>query len=115
MVKPRFAPGSGSVVPVLVITRFSSPGPDFADQARAVVEWWSSRPGCEGIELVRNLDDPQLFALVARWASVGDYRRSFNGDDAKMILTPLLSRAVDEPSAYLPVDELGDNVPRGSV
>ena len=99
---------------MLVISRFSSPGPHFVEEAQAVIGWWSARPGCLGIELVRNLDDPELYALVGRWASVGDYRRSFNGYDAKMVLTPLLSRAVDEPSAYLPADEVGDNRPRGS-
>ena len=61
---------------------------------------------------MQNLDAPDLFALVGRWASVGEYRRSFNGYDAKMILTPLLSRAVDEHSAYLPVEEMSVNVPR---
>ena len=97
---------------MLVITRFASPGPGFLAEARAVVDWWAARPGCLGIDLVQNLDDPDLFALVGRWASVGEYRRSFNGYDAKMILTPLLSRAVDEPSAYLPVEEMSVNVPR---
>lgn len=99
---------------MLVITRFFSPGPGFIDEARAVAAWWAERPGCLGIELVRNLDEPELFALVGRWSSVGQYRRSFNGYDAKMILTPLLSRAIDEPSAYLPADEVGDNRPRGT-
>ncbi len=99
---------------MLVITRFKSPGPGFLEEARAVVGWWAARPGCLGIDFVRNLDDPEIFALVGRWGSVGDYRRSFNGYEAKMVLTPLLSHALDEPSAYLPVDELGDNVPRGS-
>ena len=62
--------------------------------------------------MVQNLDDPELWAIVSRWESVGDYRRSFNGYDAKMILTPLLSRAIDEPSAFLPPEELGENIPR---
>ncbi|MBB1512965.1 antibiotic biosynthesis monooxygenase [Tessaracoccus sp. MC1627] len=99
---------------MLVVTRFSAPGPHFVAEARSVIDWWAARPGCLAMELVRNLDDPDLFALVSRWASVGEYRRSFNGYEAKMILTPLLSRAVDEPSAYLPVDEVGDNRPRGT-
>lgn len=99
---------------MLVITRFASPGAGFLAEAQAVVNWWSGRPGCLGIELVQNIDDPDLFALVGRWSSVGDYRRSFNGYEAKLVLTPLLSRAVDEPSAYLPADELGRNIPRGT-
>ncbi|MBB1510083.1 antibiotic biosynthesis monooxygenase family protein [Tessaracoccus sp. MC1756] len=98
---------------MLAISRFSSPGPSFAAEAAGAVEWWSQRPGCLSMELVQNLDEPELWALVSRWESVGAYRRSFNGFDAKMLLTPLLSRALDEPSAYLPPDELGENVPRG--
>ena len=97
---------------MLVLTRFASPGAGFLAEARAVVDWWAARPGCLGIDLVQNLDDPDLFALVGRGASVGENRRSFNGYEAKMILTPLLSRAVDEPSAYLPVEEMSVNVPR---
>lgn len=97
---------------MLAISRFANPGPAFAEEACAAVAWWSARPGCLGIDLVQNLDDPDLWAIVSRWESVGAYRRSFNGYDAKMILTPLLSRAIDEPSAYLPPDEVGDNVPR---
>lgn len=99
---------------MLAISRFADQGSAFREEAEAVVEWWSARPGCLGIELVRNLDDPGLWAIVGRWESVGAYRRSFNGYDAKMLLTPLLSRAVDEPSAYLPPEDLGENLPRNT-
>jgi len=27
---------------------------------------------------------------------------------------PVMAYALDEPSAYLPADELGDNIPRGA-
>lgn len=97
---------------MFAISRFASPGPDFLASARDAVGWWSSRPGCLGIEIVQNLDDRDLWAVVGRWESVGAYRRSFNGYEAKMVLTPLLTLAIDEPHAYLPPDELGDNVPR---
>ncbi|AQP46907.1 antibiotic biosynthesis monooxygenase [Tessaracoccus aquimaris] len=97
---------------MLAISRFRTDDPGFEDMARPVVDWWAARPGCLGIDLVRNLDDPALWAMVGRWDNVGAYRRSFNGYEAKMLLTPLLSRAIDEPSAYLPPTELGDNQPR---
>ena len=71
-------------------------------------------PGGRGPTLVRNLDEPDLWAIQTTWENVGSYRRAYNGYEAKMILTPLLSRAVDEPSAYLPIDEVGDNRPRGT-
>lgn len=97
---------------LVAISRFADVGAEFETQARTVAEFWRSRPGCVSVELVQNLDQPSLWALVSRWASVGDYRRSFNGYEAKMVLTPVLSRAVDEPSAYLDPSELGPNLPR---
>lgn len=97
---------------MLAISRFRDMGPGFAEQAQAVVEFWRTREGCVSAELVQNLDDEDLWAIVSRWSSVGAYRRSFGGYDAKMVLTPVLSRAIDEPSAYLDPSELGPNVPR---
>lgn len=97
---------------MLTISRFRDEADEFGDEAQKVVDWWSLRPGCLSLELVRSLDDPHLWAIVGRWESVGAYRRSFNGYEAKMMLTPLLSRAIDEPSAYLPPDEVGTNLPR---
>ena len=105
----------GSLLGMLTISRFRSPGEGFADEAAPVVEWWSARPGCLSLELVRNLDEPDLWAIVGRWASAGVSRRSVGGFEAKMLLTPLLSRAIDEPSAYLPPAEVGDNRPRGET
>lgn len=99
---------------MLAISRFEGMGDEFEAQARAVVDFWRTRQGCISAEVVRNLDDEGLWAIVTRWESVGDYRRSFGGYDAKMILTPVLSRAVDEPSAYLDPAELGPNLPRMS-
>lgn len=97
---------------LLAISRFSDVGEDFEPGARAVVDFWQGCAGCLSVELVRNLDEQSLWAIVSRWESVGAYRRSFGGYEAKMILTPVLSRAIDEPSAYLPPEELGENQPR---
>lgn len=99
---------------MLAISRFRDVGPGFAEQAEQAVTFWRTRDGCLSVELVQNLDDEGLWAIVGRWESVGAYRRSFNGYDAKMVLTPVLSRAIDEPSAYLDPAELGPNVPRGA-
>lgn len=98
---------------MLAISRFAAPGPAFAAEAGAAVEWWAQRPGCLGIDLVRNVDDADLWAIVSRWESIGAYRRSFNGYEAKVVLTPVLSRAIDEASAYLPPEQIGENIPRG--
>ena len=64
------------------------------------------------MDLVVNLDEPGLWALVSRWRDVGSYRRAFSGNETKLLLTPVLLRAVDEPSAYLdPGDLAGDDDP----
>jgi hypothetical protein len=38
--------------------------------------------------------------LTTRWEHVGAYRRALSAYDVKLNAVPLLSRAVDEPSAY---------------
>ncbi len=48
----------------------------------------------------RNLDDPTLWVLTTRWENVGSYRRALSHYEVKVRSVPLLSRAVDEPSAY---------------
>ena len=47
----------------------------------------------------RNLDDPDLWVLTTTWANVGSYRRALSSYDVKVAAVPLLSRAIDEPSA----------------
>ena len=42
--------------------------------------------------------------LVTRWQDVGSYRRALSSYDVKVGAVPLLSRAIDEPSAYEPLD-----------
>jgi quinol monooxygenase YgiN len=99
---------------VISISRFRVPAgdPSFSDAAAAAVARFAASAGCEGAELVRNLDEPGLWAIVSRWTDVGSYRRAFNGTEAKLVLIPLLSRAVDEPSAYDDPSAVGENEPR---
>lgn len=87
----------------------------FRAQAQAVVDHFAGSAGCRGADLVQNLDDLELWAIVTRWADVGSYRRAFNGTDAKLVLIPLLSRAIDEPSAYAEAGSVGENRPRGTL
>ena len=47
-----------------------------------------------------NVDDPTLWTIVTRWENVGSYRRALSAYDVKLNAVPLLSRAIDEPSAY---------------
>ena len=84
----------------------------FVPRAQEAVEFLV---GCEGnlsAELLRNLDEPDLWCVVSTWRNVGSYRRSFNGFTAKMVLVPLLSEAIDEPGAYDHPHDVGENLPR---
>lgn len=87
----------------------------FQGRARQVVAFFAGCEGCLGAELLRNLDDPQLWTITSRWVNTGSYRRAFNGYEAKVLLVPLLSEAIDEPSAYAEPDEVGENRPRGTL
>ena len=69
--------------------------------------------GLVSADLVRNLDEPDLWAIQTVWENVGSYRRAYNGYEAKMVLVTLMSEAIDEPSAYDRPDAVGDNIPRG--
>lgn len=101
----------------MAISRFRVPGDPsgFRAAAALVVAQFSASAGCLGAELVQNLDEPELWAVVSRWSDVGSYRRAFNGTDAKLVLIPLLSLAIDEPSAYAEPASVGENRPRGTV
>lgn len=85
------------------------------EQARALL---AARPGWLGGEIGRNVDDPGLWVLTTRWSDVGSYRRALSAYDVKVGAVPLLSRAIDEPSAYELVEpgaELNDHGARGAV
>lgn len=101
----------------MAISRFRVPGDPsgFRAMAEAVVGRFSASTGCLDAQLVQNLDEPELWAIVSRWADVGSYRRAFNGTDAKLVLVPLLSLAIDEPSAYAEPSSVGENRPRGTL
>ena len=85
----------------MVITRFRVVDPDgFAGRVDAALAVLRDRPGFLAADLERNLDEPDLWALVTRWENVGSYRRALQGYESKVVVVPLLSEALDEPSAY---------------
>ncbi len=100
---------------MFAISRFrvsASSAAGFVERARVAVEFFASCTGCLGVDLLQNLDDPELWTIASRWVDVGSYRRSFNGYEAKVVLVPLLSEAIDEPSAYAEPEDVGTNLPR---
>jgi len=88
---------------VLVVNRFRVPGPE-ADSFRVDLERarqaLAERPGHVESRIGRNVDDPTLWVLTSTWEHVGAYRRALSAYDVKLHAVPVLSRALDEPSAY---------------
>ena len=84
----------------------------FRDAAREAMEALAQCPGYRGGTLGRAYDDAGVWCLVTTWESVGAYRRALGGYDVKLRGTPLLARALAEPSAFEP---LGHAPPGGPV
>ena len=88
---------------VIVVNRFRV-APAEVEEFRAGVELahrtLAQRPGYLGGEVGRNVDDPELWVLSTRWENVGSYRRALSSYDVKLRAVAILSRAIEEPSAY---------------
>lgn len=91
---------------MLVVNRFRVDPADeagvaaFRDDLERAHALLAQRPGYVDGVVGRNLDDPGLWLLETRWRDVGSYRRALSSYEVKLGAVPLLSRAVDEPSAY---------------
>jgi quinol monooxygenase YgiN len=94
---------------VIVVNRFRVEQGDgeFQAAAHAALSALAARPGYVGGLVGRNLDDPDLWLITTTWADVGSYRRALSAYDVKVTAVPLLSRSVDEPSAYESVEPGG--------
>lgn len=88
---------------MLVVSRFRVVDADAEvfrqrlDRARAAL---AERPGHLESRIGRNVDDPTLWVLTSTWENVGAYRRALSAYDVKLHAVPVLSQALDEPSAY---------------
>jgi len=98
---------------VFAVTRLRATGQDGETLAATVAPLLAAlaaRPGFRDGELGRSADDPSLWALVTRWDGVGTYRRALSAAEVKIAGAPVWVHALDEPGAYLPVDDV--TVPR---
>lgn len=96
---------------MLVVNRFRVPEADepaFRVDVEAARAALADRPGYLSGTIGRNLDDPGLWVLTTTWEHVGAYRRALSSYDVKLHAVPLLGRALDEPSAYEPVEPGAD-------
>lgn len=88
---------------MLAISRFryddgSSPAAE--PSLKACLDGLAACRGFVAGSIGRALDDPSLWVLETTWESVGAYRRALSTYAIKMAVVPLLSQALDEPSAY---------------
>lgn len=100
---------------MIAITRFEvteDRTAEFTEQAHRAIEVLQAKVGLLSLDFGRNIDEPELWTLTTRWKNVGSYRRALGGLESKMVVVPLLSLAIDEPSAYEEPDLVGENQPR---
>jgi hypothetical protein len=101
---------------VLVVNRFRVLEDDavaFRADLEAALEVLAHQRGYADGQLGRNVDDQSVWVMVTHWKDVGSYRRALSSYDVKVGAVPLLSRAIDEPSAYESLDgELNEWRPR---
>ena len=104
MSQPSRVPASPSeTASLLVVSRFRVGDPEraafLADAGRAV-EALTAQPGCRAASIGQSTDESGLIAIRTEWTGVGAYRRALSAFDVKVNAIPLLSAAIDEPSAY---------------
>lgn len=95
---------------MLVVTRFRvEPGQagEFLAQAQQALGALAARPGWRSGRVGRATDDATLWVMTTEWDSVGTYRRALSAYEVKLAAVPLLSTALDEPTAFEVVHALG--------
>ena len=95
--------GAVSVRGVFVVIRFRVRAEEqaaFEGRLATAVEVLAKQKGFVRARAGRNADDPELLALTMEWENIGSYRRALSPYDVKLAAVPLLSEAVDEPTAY---------------
>ena len=67
---------------------------------RDAVALLATHAGFVDARLGRATDDANLVALQVGWTTVGAYRRALSSYEVKLTVVPLLSQAIDEPTAF---------------
>lgn len=88
---------------MLVVTRYEVPTEElseFLGEARVAIKAMSERPGFVRGKVGRCCDDAGVLLLSVEWVDVGSYRRALSSSDVKLAAVPLLSRAINEDTAF---------------
>lgn len=89
----------------------------FQADAEQALRLLAERPGFVRGTVGRATDDAGSWLLLTEWESVGAYRRGLGGYQVKLLATPLLAQALDQPSAFeelLRIDPDGQETARTS-
>lgn len=93
-------PPSGTPGFVALLRFRSEDVPALTAQLRDAVALLSTKPGFLEAHMVRAIDEPDLIVLQLGWDMVGSYRRALSAYDVKVQVVPVLSQALDEPTAF---------------
>lgn len=88
---------------LVIVSRFRVPAgqeEQFAADARLAIETLSGCAGFVEASLGQSTDEVDLRIITTRWTGIGAYRRALSAYDVKLSAIPLLSLAIDEPSAF---------------
>ncbi|MDQ1749553.1 MAG: hypothetical protein QOE71_609 [Pseudonocardiales bacterium] len=96
------------MIAVLHFRPSEEPG-SFQERAHAALDALAVRPGFVRGSLGRATDDEDAWIMVTEWESVGAYRRALGGYEVKLIATPLMAQAVDQPSAFESLISIGSD------
>ena len=97
---------------MFVVIRFrvgESEQAGFGERLRAAVDVLAQQKGFVAARTGRNVDDPELLALTLEFENVGSYRRALSPYEVKVTAVQLLSRCIDEPTAYELVESLDES------
>ncbi len=72
----------------------------FTQAAAPALDALRASTGCLSAALVRAVEDPAQWLLVAEWEGVGAYRRALGSYDVKLSAHPFLARAHPDESAF---------------
>lgn len=104
---------------MIALLRFRPDGAtdQFQEQAEQALRLLAERPGFVRGSVGRSTDDAGSWLLFTEWESVGAYRRGLGGYQVKLLATPLLAQALDQPSAFeqlLRIEQDGSETARAS-
>ncbi|TEX51015.1 MAG: hypothetical protein B7C55_07765 [Actinomycetales bacterium mxb001] len=95
------APTDGSAPGFVALLRFRSHDvPVLVAQLRNCVALLSTKAGFINAHMARAIDESELIVLQLGWDTVGSYRRALSAYDVKVEVVPVMSQALDEPTAF---------------